>query len=92
MFLVKSTPPKVFEQKGATSMSEIKVYTLDEVANILQLTKRTLYSYIKAGTLHAVKIGKYWRISEENLQAFISKGTPVVDANKRSENQNKVTK
>lgn len=64
-----------------------RVYTLDEVANILQVTKRTLYSYIKAGTLHAVKMGKYWRVSEENLQDFIANGTPVVDANKRPENQ-----
>jgi excisionase family DNA binding protein len=70
-------------------MAEIKVYTLDEVAEILKVTKRTLYNYIKAGTLHAVKMGKYWRVSEENLQNFISNGTPVVDANKRPENQQK---
>lgn len=69
-------------------MTDIKrVYTLDEVAEIMQVTKRTLYNYIKAGTLHAVKMGKYWRVSEENLQDFISNGTPVVDANKRPENQ-----
>lgn len=69
-------------------MAEIKrVYTLDEVAEIMQVTKRTLYNYIKAGTLHAVKMGKYWRVSEESLQDFISTGTPVVDANKRPENQ-----
>jgi excisionase family DNA binding protein len=69
-------------------MAEIKrVYTLDEVAEIMQVTKRTLYNYIKAGSLHAVKMGKYWRVSEENLQAFISTGTPIVDANKRPESQ-----
>jgi excisionase family DNA binding protein len=69
-------------------MADIKrVYTLDEVADIMQVTKRTLYNYIKAGTLHAVKMGKYWRVSEESLQDFISNGTPVVDANKRPENQ-----
>ena len=53
-------------------MNDIKVYTLDEVADILKVTKQTLYNYIKAGTLHAVKMGKYWRVSEESLQAFIS--------------------
>lgn len=68
-------------------MADIRVYTLDEVADIMTVTKRTLYNYIKAGTLHAVKMGKYWRVSEESLQAFISNGTPVVDANKRPENQ-----
>ncbi len=72
-------------------MADIKVFTLDEVADILKVTKRTLYNYIKAGTLKAVKMGKYWRVSEESLQAFISTGTPVVDANKRPENQHRAT-
>lgn len=64
-------------------MAEIKVYTLDEVADILKVTKRTLYNYVKAGTLHAVKMGKYWRVSEESLQAFISTGTPIIEENRR---------
>lgn len=61
--------------------NEIRVYTTEEVAEILQVTKRTVYNYIKAGTLKAVKIGKYWRISAENLEEFISTGSPVVDTN-----------
>lgn len=56
-------------------MNTIKVYTLEEVAEILQLTRRTLYNYIKDGKLKAVKIGKYWRVSEEVLQQFVTKGT-----------------
>lgn len=56
-------------------MANIKVYTLNEVAEILQLTRRTLYSYIKDGKLKAVKIGKYWRVPEETLQQFIANGT-----------------
>lgn len=73
-------------------MADIRVYTLDEVAEIMKLTKRTLYNYIAAGTLKAVKMGKYWRVSEENLQAFISNGTPVVDPNRRPEHQRKASK
>lgn len=57
-------------------MADIRVYTLDEVAEILKVTRRTLYNYIKAGTLHAVKMGKYWRVSEESLKTFVSRGTP----------------
>ncbi len=56
-------------------MADIRVYTLEEVSDILRITKRTLYSYIKSGKLHAVKVGKYWRVSEQNLQDFISTGT-----------------
>lgn len=64
-------------------MADIKVYTLDEVADILKVTKRTLYNYVKEGKLTAVKMGKYWRVSEENLQAFISTGSPILESNRR---------
>lgn len=53
----------------------VKTYTLDEVAQILQLTRRTLYSYVKNGKLKAVKIGRGWRVTETALQEFLSKGT-----------------
>jgi len=55
-------------------MAEIVTYTPEEVAVILKVTRRTLYSYLKEGKIPAVKMGKYWRISEENLRAYLSKG------------------
>jgi excisionase family DNA binding protein len=55
-------------------MPDIKVYTLDEVADILKVTRRTLYTWISAGKLKAVKIGKYWRVSEQALREFTTKG------------------
>jgi len=63
-------------------MSGIKVYTLEEVAQILHLTRRTLYSYVHDGKLKAVKIGKYWRVTEESLAAFLATGADVSDANR----------
>ena len=56
-------------------MAEIKVYTVEEVASVLKLTTHTVYSYIKSGQLKASKIGKYWRVSEAALKAFIDRGT-----------------
>lgn len=53
----------------------IRVYTLDEVAEALKITRRTLYTYVKDGKLKAVKIGREWRVSEAALQDFINKGT-----------------
>jgi len=55
---------------------ELITYTLDEVADILKLTKRTLYTYIKKGQLRAVKFGKYWRVSPEELESFLTRGVP----------------
>lgn len=55
--------------------TELKVYTLEEVQELLKVTRRTLYSYIKAGTLKATKIGRYWRVRHADLKEFIDRGT-----------------
>lgn len=55
-------------------MAEIKVYTLDEIAEIMKVTRRTVYSYVKSGKLHAVKFGKYWKVTEENFREFLNTG------------------
>lgn len=70
-------------------MPDIKVYTLEEVADILKVTRRTIYTYIKKGKLPAVKMGKYWRVTEESLRQFVSAGCTISDANRKPENQNK---
>ena len=57
------------------SKEPIRVYTLDEVAEVLKITRRTLYTYVKEGKLKAVKIGHEWRVSETALQDFLNKGT-----------------
>jgi excisionase family DNA binding protein len=56
-------------------LDDFKLYTIEEIAEILKVTERTLYNYIKSGVLKAVKIGKYWRIKHTDIQAFIDKGT-----------------
>ena len=44
---------------------------------------RSFYTYIKEGKLKAVKIGKYWRVTQENLEDFLSKGTKSATASYR---------
>ena len=56
-------------------MSDIKVYTTDEVLDILKVTRRTLYRYIKAKQINCVKIGRMYRFTEQDLKDFISRGT-----------------
>jgi len=52
-------------------MLDIKVYSIKQVGKILNVTERTLLSYIKDGKLKAQKIGGKWVITEENLRKFI---------------------
>jgi len=56
-------------------MDDFKLFTVEEITKILKVTQRTLYNYIKSGTLKAVKIGKYWRVKHTDLQVFLEKGT-----------------
>ena len=52
-----------------------KVYTLEEVMEILQVSRRTIYNYIKADQLKAIKVGREWRVTEKALAAFLETGT-----------------
>jgi excisionase family DNA binding protein len=52
-------------------MLDIKIYSMKEVSQILKVTERTLYTYIKDGKLKVQKIGGKWIITEENLKKFI---------------------
>lgn len=49
-----------------------KFYTVQEVADTLQVHWQSVLNYIKSGKLEAVKLGKGYRISEENLKKFIA--------------------
>lgn len=48
------------------------LYTIAEVATILKITERTVYNYIKAGSLKAAKIGKHWRVKDSDLKTFVN--------------------
>lgn len=54
---------------------DIEVYTLKEIEELLQVTRRTLYNWIKGGKLKAFRIGKEWRVTKEALEAFTQTGT-----------------
>lgn len=56
-------------------MADIKIYTTDEALEVLKVTKRTLYRYIKAGQIKAIRMGREYRITEEALKDFLARGT-----------------
>ena len=53
-------------------LEEIKLYTLPEVSKITGVAYRTLQNYVKDGKIKAVKIGNKWRVTEDNLRAFLN--------------------
>ncbi|OCA87986.1 excisionase [Bacillus sp. FJAT-27225] len=49
---------------------EIKAYTPDEVAQIFQISKHTVYEMIKRGELQAFKVGNKMRIEHEEIERY----------------------
>jgi excisionase family DNA binding protein len=47
------------------------IYTVPEVASHLRVTQKTVRTWINERQLTAIRIGREWRIREEDLQEFI---------------------
>ena len=54
-------------------MIEDVLYTPEEIANKLKLTKGTVYEMIKRGDINAHKIGRYLRISQTQFDNYLQK-------------------
>lgn len=52
---------------------EKEFYTAKELAEKLSVNVMTIYRYIKAGKLHAYKIGKEFRIEKQEFQNFLKR-------------------
>lgn len=55
-------------------LEDNKLYTLQEVADILRVSRQTIYNNIRKGTIQPTKYGKSYRVTEEQLQDLIKNG------------------
>ena len=63
---------KARKEANNKSLESFKVYSLSELEPVLGVTHRTLLRYITEGRLKGVKIGGRWKVSQDNLRAFIN--------------------
>ena len=54
------------------------LYTIDRVAELLNLHVKTVRGYVRSGRLKAKRIGKQYRITRQDLEEFA--GTSALDA------------
>ncbi len=52
-------------------MNDEKLLTPSNVASRLQVNERTVTLWLRKGHLRGFKVGKEWRISSDDLQAFL---------------------
>jgi excisionase family DNA binding protein len=52
-------------------------HTPEEVASELQVTRRTVYEWLRSGRLRGVRAGRGWRIRPEDVASFLQSETPA---------------
>ena len=55
----------------ASSSARARFLTPAEVADLLRVSSMTVYRLIKSGELRAARIGKSYRISEDDVDAYL---------------------
>jgi excisionase family DNA binding protein len=53
------------------NLDDIRLLTLTEAADILQVSTRTLQRMIRSGKLPALKVGGQWRVRGELLRQWV---------------------
>ncbi len=53
-------------------MSEEQYYSIEEVAKMLKVAYLTVYRWIQAKRLIALKAGKQYRVTKKDLDAFLN--------------------
>jgi excisionase family DNA binding protein len=57
----------------AQSMSRARFLTVAEVADLIRVSTMTVYRLIKSSDLPAVRVGKSYRVREDDLDAWLAK-------------------
>jgi excisionase family DNA binding protein len=68
-----------------------QLYTIEEVANLLKVSRKTLYEWMNAGKLSFVLVGDRRRITQSAVNSFIREGTPAGDGGTEGENSEGIT-
>ena|ERR1700733_14879227 len=55
-----------------------QLFTVEQVAQSLNLHVRTIRNYVRAGRLKAARIGKQYRIARSDLEAFTGGSGPAI--------------
>lgn len=68
-------------------MTNFRVYTIEEVAELLKLAKSSIQTYIREGKLKHARFGNRVRISEEHLKEFYNAHVVQGDETQHTDSQ-----
>jgi excisionase family DNA binding protein len=55
----------------AQGLSKSRFLTVQEVASVMRVSTMTVYRLIKSGELSAVRVGRSFRVSEVDVDAYL---------------------
>ncbi|GMU52604.1 MAG: hypothetical protein AMXMBFR33_17500 [Candidatus Xenobia bacterium] len=64
----------------------LRFFTVDQVADMVQLTRARVYDAIRQKLLPAVHIGRQVRIEEQGFREWVRQGGSALDAGWRHQN------
>lgn len=56
----------------AQDQARARLLTVQEVADMLRVSNMTVYRLVKAGELRALRVGKSYRLREDDVDAFLA--------------------
>ena len=55
-------------------LSKSRFLTVQEVADLMRVSSMTVYRLIKAGELGAVRVGRSYRVTEDDVDRYLASG------------------
>lgn len=65
-----------FDRKDCHASADKRIYSVQEIADILQISKSMAYALCKDAPFKTVKVGKYIRISKPSFDAWLDSNKP----------------
>lgn len=56
----------------------MKIYTVQEIAEILGISRKTIQKYVRQGDIKAIRLGNQLRITEQAFIDFLESKTVIV--------------
>jgi excisionase family DNA binding protein len=57
----------------STGFTQARLLTVNEVADLLRVSRMTVYRLIKEGQIKALRVGRSYRLREDDVDEYLSK-------------------
>ena len=71
--LPRETVPAMPAHHQPGDISDVKFLTVAEVAAMMRVSKMTVYRLVHSGELPAVRVGRSFRVTEEDVNEYLRK-------------------